>query len=111
MSLPQPVDTTQPRRRTPARVIRNRARHRATALLLEEYQTRFQVLLTQEQRVATNEAAMLLAMGDGAVDNVVLLRPGMRLEGQTPGERIDVARCKRCHTNHDAGHVCPRCGA
>jgi|SRR5450759_2161331 len=111
MSLLQPTDTTQPRRRTPARVIRNRARHRATALLLEEFPDRFQVLLSQEQRVATIEAAMLLATGPNDSDNVVLLRPGVRLEGQTPEDRIDVGRCTRCQTSHDAGHVCPRCGS
>ena len=94
---------SRPRVATPARVINRRARQRATAILLEEHQDRFVELLAQERRVAEAEYYLL---GEDAV-----LKPGPRREGQDVLERIDVARCRRCHTHHDRGHTCPACGA
>ena len=101
-SICRTCENSRPRKATRARVISRRARQRATALLLEEYADRFEALLDQERRVAEVEYEML--------GEAVVLKPGPRRPGQALTERIDVARCRRCHTNHDRGHSCPSCG-
>lgn len=96
------------KRTSPAKVINRRARQRATALLLQEYAERFEELLAQERRVAAAEYAVLEQHKPG--DRQVL-RAGRRRPGETVLERLDIARCTECHTHHDRGHVCPKCGA
>ena len=96
-------ENATPRKATRARVIGRRARQRATAALLERFALEFEILLMQERKAVEAEYDQL---GEG-----VVLRPGPRREGQTTIERIDVARCKSCHTNHDRGHRCPACGS
>lgn len=93
-----------------AKVINRRARQRATALLLEEYPERFAELLERERKVAAMEYD-LLNDPDAGEAGYQRLRPGARRAGQTVMERLDVARCTICHTHHDRGHVCPKCGA
>lgn len=101
-SVCRDCENAKPRKQTRAKVIARRARQRAMALLLEESADRFAVLYARERRVAETEYDLL---GEG-----VILRPGPARADQSVVERIDVARCRRCHTNHDRGHSCPNCG-
>lgn len=105
-------ENSRPRRPTVARAVRNRARHRAFQRLAEEQQERFAVLLEEETAKAQHEHDVLQAIG-GLPDptEVVRIKPGPKREGQSVLERIDVARCRRCHTHHDRGHTCPSCGS
>lgn len=94
-----------------AKVVSRRARQRATARLLQEYPERFAELLEQERRVAATEFHMLTELAVSQGQKRAVLKPGPRRPGQEVGHRLDVASCRRCHTHHDAGHVCPNCGA
>ena len=101
------------RKATPARTIRNRARHRALQRLAAHHPRLFDQLYNEELGKAEQEHAILQAIGAYTVPEgeSVRLRPGPKREGQQVIERIDVARCQRCHTNHDRGHTCPNCGS
>ena len=104
-------DNRRPRKPTEARTIRNRARHRAKARLIDEFRDRYDALLEEEIYAAEREFATLAALGDyDDPTEPVRLRPGQRRAGQDPLDRIDVARCRRCHAHHDASHVCQNCG-
>lgn len=100
-------ENSKPRNRTLPRVLRNRARNRATALLIERRREEFEALLEQETEKVWAEHQEISKVSKEAIPR---LKPGARREGQTVLERIDVARCTVCHTNHDRGHVCPVCG-
>lgn len=99
---------------TEARIIRQRARHRATARLLEEHRDEFTRLLEEETVKARTEHARLAekAAATGNDDAAIArLRPGQkRRTEQDAADRLDVARCRSCHTHHDAEHECPSCG-
>lgn len=102
---------------TGAKINRNRARHRAIAVLVERHADEFEALYERCLAEAAAEAEALAQTtdakqhyGDGK-GGPVRLRPGKRLTGQKAGDRIDVARCPHCIRHHDRGHVCVKCGA
>lgn len=105
-------DNGRPRKATPSRAIRNRARHRAMQRLAGHHPRQFDVLFQQEVEKAQREYEILQAIGAHTVPEgePVRLRPGPKRAGQEAEHRIDVARCTVCHTNHDRGHSCPNCG-
>lgn len=60
----------------------------------------------EHERVAAEAAAR--GQSDAPVAR---LKTGPKRREQTDVvERLDVARCPKCHTHHDAGHLCPNCG-
>lgn len=99
---------TAPRKRTTARTLNKRARDLALKWLLDENQDRFAELMTMALREVRKEHAHLVEASGG--DEDVILKPGPKRRGEGILDRIDVARCTACHTHHDRGHVCPRCG-
>lgn len=92
---------------TPTRVIANRARHRAVALLVEAHHQEFEDLLAKEKDLAKTEFYLLQSMSEG--EDLVRLSTGPRKLDQ-PNVRIEVGICRRCHRLHDDGHHCPHCG-
>lgn len=92
---------------TITRLMRNRARNRAAALLIRAYPQQYERLVAEQLEAALEEAHQL----GQAEGEAVRLKPGPKRAGQSIVDRIDVARCARCHTHHDAGHVCPVCGS
>lgn len=101
------------RRRPPtlSRAIRNRARHRAYAVLIERHQAEWEQLLSAKTIEVTVELDRIRKAAGSNGDPVPRLKPGPRRKDQSDViERIDVARCRACHTHHDAKHVCPTCG-
>lgn len=115
MSQPQQQSRAEERRArtaSEAKVVRRRARQRAAQLIIERHREEYDRLVDQEVRVAWAEVAMFKAVApipDGA--KTVLLRSGRRKPEEAPIHRIDTATCRRCHTSHDRGHVCPSCGS
>lgn len=108
-------DNTRPRARSLSKIVRVRARHRATAELVRRHQDEFGLLLNRYTAQALAEADGLAATTAGqqkyAGDKAaVRLRPGPRRANQGAEERIDVARCPDCIRHHDRGHVCESCG-
>lgn len=97
---------------TPTRLLRNRARNRAYALLADTHPTEFARLFETELAKAVAEHQRIKDAAAGNPDAATArLRPGPKREGQSDvTERIDVARCQTCHTHHDAAHECPTCG-
>lgn len=106
---------TQTRSITPNRVVRNRARHRAVAALIDRHRDEFAQLMAAELTTAQAEHEELTAAAAerGQDDAAVArLRPGPKRREQTSGvERLDVARCPHCIKHHDRGHVCAKCGS
>ena len=107
-------DSARGRKATGPKINRQRARHRAIALLVQRHEDEFRALM-ELQLAEVAEEAEALAMDPQArkVYNgePVRLRPGKRMPGEKVGDRIDVARCPHCVKNHDRGHVCTKCGA
>lgn len=99
---------------TEARIIRIRARHRAVAALIDKHPDEFQELLTTAVVEIKAEAEQIktAAEASGNADaGLARLKPGPRRKGEDGvTKRLDVARCRHCHTHHDAEHVCPNCG-
>lgn len=98
---------------TVSRIIRNRARSRTYSILAERHRAEFEQLLAEQVEVARAEHERLAAAAASAGQHdapVARLRPGMKRDGETVTDRLDVARCPSCHTHHDAGHECPSCG-
>jgi hypothetical protein len=98
----------------PNRVIRNRARQRATTRLVQLNQKAFEQLMAEELAKAYVEAATLAkapAAKDHFGDRPVLLRPGARMATEGVTDRIDVGRCPDCIKSHDRGHTCLTCGS
>ena len=105
-------ENSRQRKPTPARAIRNRARHRAFQRLSVMFAVDFERLYTEELEKAQHEHEVLQAIGALTVPEgePVRLKPGPRRAGQDTTARIDTATCRRCHITHDRGHVCPNCG-
>lgn len=98
---------------TEARIVRQRARSRATMQLIEVHRDEFTRLIEAETVKARAEHAALTAAAEAAGNHdaaVARLRPGPRRAGEDSADRLDVARCRSCHTHHDADHECPSCG-
>jgi hypothetical protein len=108
---------------TEDRAVRNRARHRAVAALVELHRDEFERLYANEMDVAVAEAARIrehvaptpVATSSAKPREVLAtrLRPGPRPAGLPFTDRIrdDVGACPRCAVHHDTGHRCPVCGA
>lgn len=95
-------DTTRPTKQTATKQLKTRARHRAVSALVINHREEFDRLLAEflvQVKVEAEELGM-----DGSLPR--RLRTGPKRKGQTVMERLDVARCPRCHEFHDAGHVC-----
>ena len=106
-------DNGRQRQPTPTRMVRNRARNRAMAELVTLCPEMFEQLYDKHlaRALREHEALTYLAAQRGDADaTVVRLRPGPPRAGQSVTERLDVARCPRCHEYHDHGHQCPSCG-
>lgn len=97
---------------TEARIVRNRARSRATAALVKAHQAEFDRIMATELEKAQVEHARLRAAAAGQHDaEIARLKPGPKRSDETDVvQRLDVARCTSCHTHHDALHECPNCG-
>lgn len=98
---------------TTARLVDQRARRRATQLLIDLHKAEWTQLLAQERAFAEAEVAEIeraAAATGHEVTEPVRLKPGARLPGQAAVDRIDVARCPLCVASHDRGHTCPSCG-
>lgn len=102
---------------TQKKVNRNRARHRAIADLIdfhvEEFEALYAIRIAEAEQEAEELAESPAAKKHYGSKSAgpIRLKPGKRQEGETAGDRIDVARCPSCIKHHDRGHVCPRCGA
>lgn len=111
----QCMNTRAPGPQTKPRIIRNRARQRATAELLREHEHEFKALYAKHLREARVEAELLQSLPAAQAiygqSEHVRLRPGRKAKGEQTTDRIDVARCPHCIHFHDAGHVCAKCGA
>lgn len=102
------------RQPTQARMMRNRGRKRANAILAQRHRAEFQQLLEQETEKAWAEHERLVAEAEARGQHdaaVARLKPGPKRQEETDvAQRLDVARCPKCHTHHDEQHVCPSCG-
>jgi hypothetical protein len=103
-------------RRDPSvqRMVRTRARNRAMAALMTRHREEFERLYQQEFVDALQEHYTLAAEAAAAGfpdAEVARLKPGPKRREETSViDRLDVARCPRCHTHHDEDHTCPTCG-
>jgi hypothetical protein len=105
-------DNSRPRRRNTGKIVRVRARHRATAELVKRHDAEFRDLLEYFTTVVTDEAAMLASNNpEVAAAETPRLRPGAARKGQSRPQRVDLARCAHCIRHHDRGHACAKCGA
>lgn len=99
---------------TEARILRNRARSRAYAMLADAHRDEYDRLYAAAYNEAKAEHERLAAAAQekGHADaKIARLKRGPKRAEQTDVlERLDVARCPTCHTHHDADHVCPACG-
>lgn len=114
---------------TPSRLVRNRAMHRATAILIERHRAEWEAIKAQcvIEAQAEHDRLVAEAAQRGHPDaSVARLKPGPRrtvhseiTEAAVPTgparresvvERLDVARCPHCHRYHDAEHACSHCG-
>lgn len=108
-------DNARPRQTQP-RLIRTRARQRATQDTVDAYREYFDHRYEVRLAEATREAESLRQEPAArehyppAEKEPVRLRPGARAAGEKAGDRIDVARCPHCIKHHDRGHVCTECG-
>lgn len=102
------------RERTPARMVEGRARGRAYRRLAKAHPEEFDRLFAEETAaaIAEHERVQAAAAARGQADApVARLRSGPKRREETDAvQRLDVARCRTCHTHHDAGHACPGCG-
>jgi hypothetical protein len=107
-------DSARGRKTTGPKINRQRARHRAIAILVQRHEDEFRDLMDLQLAEVAEEAEALAADPQAKKhykDEPVRLRPGKRMPGEKAGDRIDVARCPHCIKHHDRGHVCTRCGA
>lgn len=109
-------DNARPRTRGIKKIVRVRARHRATAELVKRHRAEFGDLLEYFTATATEEAdqlaaAMAAERQDQPEDGIPRLRPGLTRKGQSAVQRLDRARCPECTRHHDRGHACALCGA
>jgi hypothetical protein len=105
-------DNARPRKRNTGKIVRIRARHRATAELIKRHDTEFRDLLEYFTATATEEAAQIAARApEAAAVETPRLRPGRPRTGQDRTQRLDLARCPHCIRHHDKGHACTKCGA
>lgn len=95
-----------PKTQTRARVIRNRARHRAIARLVELHRDQFEALYESARADAIEEDEWL----SGDPENVARfagqtprLKPGPRQQGEVQ-PRIDDKWCATCSAYHARGH-------
>jgi hypothetical protein len=88
------------------KLIRNRARTRAIALLVQENQDRLNQLIEDILPIVRQEA---LAVSDEA-HGVARLKPGPKRPDEQVIDRVDVARCRHCANSHDRDHECEFCG-
>lgn len=114
---------------TPTRLVRNRAMHRATAVLIDRHRAEWEEIKAQclIEAQAEHDRLVAEAAQRGHPDApVARLKPGPRravrpetteaapaappVRRETVVERLDVARCPHCHRYHDAGHECDHCG-
>lgn len=100
------------RQPTQTRMLRNRARNRASAALVKAHPDEFERLYAIEFQKAEVEHQRLVTAAAGRPDaDVARLKPGpKRSDEDDVTQRLDVARCPSCHTHHDDKHVCPNCG-
>lgn len=106
-------ENAKPRTRSAKRAANQRARQRATAKLIRRHLPEFEALKALCLVEVEREMAELAEAAPEHLDDqqVVPLKPGQRMEGETVVDRIDVARCTDCHRHHDRGHECPMCGS
>lgn len=108
-------DNAAPKPQTLTRIIRNRARQRATAELIRAHAHEFRTLVERHRVEVAREArelgALPAAQAVYGASEPVRLRSGRRNRGEIAADRIDVARCPDCIKHHDRGHVCESCGA
>ena len=101
------------KRQTLPRLVRTRARQRATQDLVRAHREEFRALYEQRLADALDEADRLAVAPESAQTfepgEPPRLRPGQRGEGQEPVDRIDTAWCKRCKAYHERGHECFDC--
>ena len=98
-----------------ARLIDQRARRRATQVLIERHDEEFRGLYEQYRAEAETEMEALEIVAREQSDGHTpahppRLLPGRRKPRETVLDRLDVARCPDCIAYHDRGHACPRCG-
>ena len=99
----------KPRRQTEARLVRNRARQRASQLLIELYREQFEALYARCLQEATGEAAALVAderaqqlFPEGVPPR---LRPGPGRESTPEVARLDTSWCETCRKYHANDHL------
>lgn len=96
------------RPRTPARMVEGRARGRAYRLLAKAHPVEFEQIFAAETQkaIAEHERVAQEAQARGQADAAVArIKPGPKRREQSDAiERLDVARCPKCHRYHDAGH-------
>lgn len=98
----------RPKPLTEARIIRNRARHRAMQRLVELHKAEFEALYEDERAVALDENDRLrgdpetAARFDGQTPR---LRKGRRRPGEDAEARVDEEWCAQCATFHAGDHI------
>lgn len=106
-------ENARPRVRNAARTIAQRARQRATAELIERHSQEFEALKVLHRSLVEREMEELARAMPEAVDpetQVVPLKPGQRMQGETIADRV-ADPCADCERYHGRGHRCPLCGA
>ena len=97
---------------TAARLIRNRAYHRAQAKLTQRYADEFKSIYETELSYATAEAEGLAAHADELgfpEGEAPRLRPGVNPADDDLRPRVNTDWCAECRAYHDAGHHIPAC--
>lgn len=105
---------SRPKKQTSARLLRTRARNRATQALAKHHPEEFRVLYEQFLENCQIEAEVLDAVADRFGGDAVRLLPGRRGPGQDPADRINEqwhSNCTLCSEYHGTGHICPHCAS
>lgn len=105
-------DNSRPRKVTPGRIARQRARQRATADLIKLHPTEFAELLERHTVAVQDEMEILRLQPEAEQfgDEVVRLKPGQAMPGETVEDRIAEPACSSCKEAHVKGHKCTACG-
>lgn len=98
------------------RLLRTRARNRATAALIRAHSDEFRNLLDFFTDAAETEAVLLAERArDTGAGELPRLRPGPRRNRQEAEDRIktmwaEVGKCSQCTSHHSHDHACENCG-
>lgn len=101
---------SQPKAQTRVRIIRNRARHRAVALLVENHPEEFGILYELCRADAEEEDERLTADPETRArfgNATPRLRTGRRKPGEPPETRVNESWCPRCAAYHALDHHAP----